>query len=95
MSNYNSCLECAGPDNFNIWRYYGDTLSAAGEACGFETEPASGSGDNDSDDSASTPDNSSPTATGDASPSETSPPDAEPTKDDGASDGKAILSFLR
>lgn len=89
MSNYNSCLECAGPDNFDIWQHYGGTLSAVGEGCGFETEPASGSGgDDDSDDGGSPPDDSEPTATDDASPSETSPPDAEPTNDDDASDGK-------
>ncbi|KAF2031752.1 hypothetical protein EK21DRAFT_11325, partial [Setomelanomma holmii] len=38
-TNYNNCLECAGPDNYNIWRMYGNTLSAAGSSCGLSTEP--------------------------------------------------------
>lgn len=42
VEDYNSCLQCAGPDNFNIWRYYGATLSTAGARCGFSTEPESG-----------------------------------------------------
>ncbi|OAL49319.1 hypothetical protein IQ07DRAFT_588643 [Pyrenochaeta sp. DS3sAY3a] len=41
-TNYENCLTCSGPDNFNIWRYYGGTLSTAGAACGLETEPKSG-----------------------------------------------------
>ncbi|KAH7348229.1 hypothetical protein BKA66DRAFT_447332 [Pyrenochaeta sp. MPI-SDFR-AT-0127] len=41
-TNYNNCLQCAGPDNFNIWRMYGNTLSAAGATCGLETQPKSG-----------------------------------------------------
>ncbi|KAH8592736.1 hypothetical protein B0O99DRAFT_228757 [Bisporella sp. PMI_857] len=43
LSQYQSCLECAGPDNFNIWRYYGGTLTTAGSACGLSTTPLSGS----------------------------------------------------
>lgn len=42
VTNYNSCLKCAGPGNVNIWRYYGGTLSTAGAKCGLETEPAAG-----------------------------------------------------
>ena len=45
VSNYNNCLQCAGPDNVNIWQYYGNSLSAAGEACGFDTEPLDGEQD--------------------------------------------------
>ena len=41
-ANYNNCLQCAGPDNYNIWRMYGNTLSTAGSNCGFSTTPLSG-----------------------------------------------------
>ncbi|KAF2747389.1 hypothetical protein M011DRAFT_58472 [Sporormia fimetaria CBS 119925] len=37
---YNYCLSCAGPENFDIWKYYGRSLGAIAEACGFETNPA-------------------------------------------------------
>ncbi|KZM20959.1 hypothetical protein ST47_g7891 [Ascochyta rabiei] len=42
VADYNNCLKCSGPDNYNIWRYYGGTLSTAGAGCGFDTEPLSG-----------------------------------------------------
>ncbi|KAI8935880.1 hypothetical protein NX059_007395 [Plenodomus lindquistii] len=45
LSNYANCLQCSGPDNYNIWRYYGRSLSVAGAACGLETEPKSGKQD--------------------------------------------------
>ncbi|KAH7072745.1 hypothetical protein BKA63DRAFT_515601 [Paraphoma chrysanthemicola] len=41
-TNYNNCLQCAGPDNYNIWRMYGNTLSSAGSSCGLSTEPLPG-----------------------------------------------------
>jgi hypothetical protein len=41
-TNYENCLICSGPDNYNIWRMYGNTLSAAGTSCGLKTEPVSG-----------------------------------------------------
>lgn len=41
-ANYANCLQCSGPDNYNIWRYYGRTLAAAGKTCDLETEPKSG-----------------------------------------------------
>ncbi|KAH8726230.1 hypothetical protein GQ44DRAFT_705971 [Phaeosphaeriaceae sp. PMI808] len=41
-ANYNNCLQCAGPDNFNIWNMYGRTLGSAGASCGLKTEPLSG-----------------------------------------------------
>ncbi|KAL2108548.1 hypothetical protein VUR80DRAFT_3711 [Thermomyces stellatus] len=44
VSNYN-CLQCAGLDNVDIWQYYGNSLSAAGESCGFDTQPLSGEQD--------------------------------------------------
>ncbi|KAI1125415.1 hypothetical protein F5Y10DRAFT_9873 [Nemania abortiva] len=43
LSNYSSCLKCAGPDNFDIWQYYGTTLSGYAEPCGLSTTPESGS----------------------------------------------------
>jgi hypothetical protein len=42
-TRYNDCLKCAGPDNVNIWRYYGGTLGKAGAACGLDTQPGKGS----------------------------------------------------
>ncbi|KAF1920201.1 hypothetical protein BDU57DRAFT_525338 [Ampelomyces quisqualis] len=41
-SNYANCLQCSGPDNYNIWRMYGNTLSSAGASCGLATEPLAG-----------------------------------------------------
>ncbi|XPS79106.1 hypothetical protein M3J09_011094 [Ascochyta lentis] len=46
VADYNNCLKCSGPDNYNIWRYYGGTLSTAGASCGFDTEPLSGQQEN-------------------------------------------------
>ncbi|KAI0596972.1 hypothetical protein F4775DRAFT_562752 [Biscogniauxia sp. FL1348] len=42
LTDYQNCLQCSGPDNENIWRYYGNTLSNTGEQCGLSTEPLSG-----------------------------------------------------
>ncbi|TGJ88483.1 hypothetical protein E0Z10_g373 [Xylaria hypoxylon] len=39
LDDYNSCLECAGPDNTDIWKYYGGTLSGIAEGCGLPTTP--------------------------------------------------------
>ncbi|KAH3916201.1 hypothetical protein HBI56_036680 [Parastagonospora nodorum] len=44
-TNYKNCLQCAGPDNYNIWRMYGNTLSTAGASCGLSTEPLAGKQD--------------------------------------------------
>ncbi|KAF3284097.1 hypothetical protein TWF970_011319 [Orbilia oligospora] len=41
-NNYANCLQCSGPDNYNIWRYYGFSLGAAGGECGLSTTPLSG-----------------------------------------------------
>ncbi|KAF1950747.1 hypothetical protein CC80DRAFT_598005 [Byssothecium circinans] len=41
-SGYANCLQCAGPDNFNIWRIYGRTLTPVGSKCGLSTTPLSG-----------------------------------------------------
>lgn len=40
--DYKNCLQCAGPDNTNIWRYYGNTLSKVATGCGLSTTPLSG-----------------------------------------------------
>ncbi|KAJ4333362.1 hypothetical protein N0V87_007653 [Didymella glomerata] len=45
VTDYNNCLKCSGPDNYNIWRYYGGTLSSTGEKCGLGTEPLAGKQD--------------------------------------------------
>ncbi|KAG9239292.1 hypothetical protein BJ875DRAFT_448891 [Amylocarpus encephaloides] len=41
-SNYANCLQCAGPDNEDIWLYYGTTLTRAATSCGLSTTPLSG-----------------------------------------------------
>ncbi|KAF2969109.1 hypothetical protein GQX73_g4450 [Xylaria multiplex] len=46
LDDYNSCLKCAGPENTDIWKYYGGTLSGIGEGCGLSTTPE-GSESND------------------------------------------------
>ncbi|KAF1965004.1 hypothetical protein BU23DRAFT_36984 [Bimuria novae-zelandiae CBS 107.79] len=41
--DYENCLVCAGPEGFDIWKYYGASLAKAAEGCeGLETEPESG-----------------------------------------------------
>ncbi|KAF2793768.1 hypothetical protein K505DRAFT_325252 [Melanomma pulvis-pyrius CBS 109.77] len=42
LTDYANCLQCAGPDNDNIWQYYGRSLSTVGEKCGLSTTPLSG-----------------------------------------------------
>jgi len=42
LTDYANCLQCAGPDNDDIWQYYGRSLSKVGETCGLATEPLSG-----------------------------------------------------
>ncbi|KAF3005845.1 hypothetical protein E8E13_008759 [Curvularia kusanoi] len=42
IADYNNCIKCSGPDNYNIWRYYGGSLSSTGAKCGLDTEPVSG-----------------------------------------------------
>ncbi|KAL1880058.1 hypothetical protein Daus18300_001421 [Diaporthe australafricana] len=45
QTNYQSCLQCAGPDNEDIWQYYGDSIETAAASCGLDTEPLSGEQD--------------------------------------------------
>ncbi|KAL1595649.1 hypothetical protein SLS60_009338 [Paraconiothyrium brasiliense] len=46
LYDYKNCLQCAGPDNVDIWKYYGGSLStAAGKCDGLDTEPKSGKQD--------------------------------------------------
>ncbi|KAI0451233.1 hypothetical protein F5B21DRAFT_507392 [Xylaria acuta] len=42
LANYDTCLKCSGPDNIDIWKIYGRTLSGFGESCGLSTTPVSG-----------------------------------------------------
>jgi len=42
LFDYKNCLQCAGPDSYNIWRYYGRSLSSVAAKCGLDTEPLSG-----------------------------------------------------
>ncbi|KUJ17810.1 uncharacterized protein LY89DRAFT_733632 [Mollisia scopiformis] len=39
LSDYDACLDCAGPDNQNIWQYYGTALSIVATKCGLSTTP--------------------------------------------------------
>ncbi|KAF2683346.1 hypothetical protein K458DRAFT_368570 [Lentithecium fluviatile CBS 122367] len=45
LFDYRNCLQCAGPDNYNIWRYYGGSLNSVAVECGLDTEPLSGEQD--------------------------------------------------
>ncbi|TAQ88656.1 hypothetical protein B7494_g3000 [Chlorociboria aeruginascens] len=40
--DYASCLQCSGPDNEDIWQYYGPYLTAGAIECGSATAPLSG-----------------------------------------------------
>lgn len=42
LTDYQNCLQCSGPDNVDIWRYYGGTLTTAASSCGLSTTPLSG-----------------------------------------------------
>lgn len=44
-TDYNNCLQCSGPDNEDIWKYYGSELNATAASCGFSTTPESGTQD--------------------------------------------------
>ncbi|KAI1208704.1 uncharacterized protein F4807DRAFT_130399 [Annulohypoxylon truncatum] len=43
LTDYKACLQCSGPDNQDIWQYYGTTLTKDASACGLSTTPLSGS----------------------------------------------------
>ncbi|KAI8960126.1 hypothetical protein F5Y11DRAFT_279650 [Daldinia sp. FL1419] len=82
LADYKACLQCAGPDNQDIWQYYGSTLTKDASACdGLSTSPLSGKqpdvgpavpASSSSSTSASEP-HSSPTA----SPTESKPESSE------------------
>lgn len=42
ITDYDNCLQCSGPDNEDIWQYYGSELNTTAAACGFSTTPESG-----------------------------------------------------
>ncbi|KAI1407863.1 hypothetical protein F5Y13DRAFT_205664 [Hypoxylon sp. FL1857] len=42
LTDYKACLQCAGPDNQDIWQYYGATLTRDATPCGLSTTPLSG-----------------------------------------------------
>ncbi|KAI0842196.1 hypothetical protein F5Y06DRAFT_259228 [Hypoxylon sp. FL0890] len=42
LTDYKACLQCAGPDNQDIWQYYGTTLTKDATPCGLSTTPLSG-----------------------------------------------------
>ena len=39
LIDYTDCLACADASIQNVWRYYGATLTIAGEKCGLSTTP--------------------------------------------------------
>jgi hypothetical protein len=41
-TDYAACLQCSGPDNEDIWQYYGPYLTAGAVECGSSTVPLSG-----------------------------------------------------
>ncbi|KAI0851535.1 hypothetical protein F5Y00DRAFT_12179 [Daldinia vernicosa] len=42
LADYKACLQCAGPDNEDIWQYYGNALTKSASSCGLSTSPLSG-----------------------------------------------------
>ncbi|PSR79720.1 hypothetical protein BD289DRAFT_442042 [Coniella lustricola] len=44
-NDYINCLQCSGPDNQDIWQYYGPELNTTAAACGFSTTPLNGTQD--------------------------------------------------
>ncbi|RVX71561.1 hypothetical protein B0A52_05133 [Exophiala mesophila] len=64
-SGLEACLECAL--EFDIWRYYGDSVSTAAEGCGLEAVPVAANGtDASSTDAAATTSAAAETTTGSA-----------------------------
>ena len=41
-TDYANCLSCAGPDNYDIWQYYGDSVTKAADTCDLDATPAGG-----------------------------------------------------
>ncbi|KAK8199775.1 hypothetical protein HDK77DRAFT_210283 [Phyllosticta capitalensis] len=42
VNDYKACLQCAGTENEDIWKYYGPSLSSAAAVCSLATTPLSG-----------------------------------------------------
>ncbi|KAH8801714.1 hypothetical protein F5884DRAFT_525269 [Xylogone sp. PMI_703] len=42
LTDYKYCLQCAGPDNQDIWQFYGPSLTPTASGCGLSTTPLSG-----------------------------------------------------
>ncbi|KAK8076318.1 dynactin arp1 p25 subunit [Apiospora phragmitis] len=40
LTDYAVCLSCAGPDNYDIWMYYGSALSKTASSCVLPTTPS-------------------------------------------------------
>ncbi|KAL1627163.1 hypothetical protein SLS56_006501 [Neofusicoccum ribis] len=40
--DYEACLQCAGSDNEDIWKYYGGSLTKVASPCGYSTTPLTG-----------------------------------------------------
>ncbi|KAH7383462.1 hypothetical protein BKA64DRAFT_646650 [Cadophora sp. MPI-SDFR-AT-0126] len=79
LTDYQECLDCAGPDNFNIWRYYGGTLTTAGTSCGLSTTPISGSSSSTTSSSAAPTTSSTPEPITESTTTPESQTTAEPT----------------
>ncbi|KAL7629233.1 hypothetical protein AAE478_000753 [Parahypoxylon ruwenzoriense] len=78
LTDYKACLQCAGPDNEDIWRYYGGTLTSAAASCGLSTTPLTG---DQPDVGPAIPAGSAATTSSEATPSDaTSTPETSPTE---------------
>ncbi|CAN8098349.1 unnamed protein product [Discula destructiva] len=42
LTDYDNCLQCSGPDNADIWQWYGPDLTDYASACGLSTSPLNG-----------------------------------------------------
>ena len=98
QTNYANCLQCAGPDNEDIWKYYGNSAGAAGTRCGLSTTPLSGEQDDvpaavkDDKPASSTGPSATPSATPSASPSATPSSRPSSTPDASAEPSTSVAS---
>ncbi|KAL5391430.1 hypothetical protein DPSP01_001298 [Paraphaeosphaeria sporulosa] len=96
LYDYENCLQCAGPDNVDIWKYYGGSLTtAAGKCSGLETEPRSGKQEDVGDakhPGGSNSDGSSAIST--AAPSETAEPVTVPAESTATTGDSAVSSAV-
>ncbi|RDL41120.1 uncharacterized protein BP5553_01099 [Venustampulla echinocandica] len=81
LSSYDACLKCAGPDNENIWKDYGNSVAKAGAACDLPQEPVSGT--------PTDPETTAPPSTDASTAAPTAAPTAEPSAESPAASSAA------